>query len=62
MFTIVAAVLFAIDTWEALPLAAGVVAFFGSLNLFAIGIASQYLSKAYLETKGRPLYIAKEKT
>ncbi len=32
------------------------------IQLFCIGIVGQYLSKTYLETKKRPLYIAKEKT
>lgn len=31
------------------------------IQLFCIGIVGQYLSKAYLETKKRPIYIAKEK-
>ncbi len=31
------------------------------LQLFSIGIVGQYLSKTYLETKKRPIYIAKEK-
>lgn len=30
------------------------------LQLFSIGILGQYLSKTYLETKGRPIYILKE--
>lgn len=34
---------------------------FGGIQLFSIGIIGQYLAKAYLETKGRPIYIAKEK-
>ena len=33
----------------------------GGLQLFCIGIVGQYLSKAYLETKHRPIYIAKER-
>ena len=31
------------------------------VQLFCIGILGQYLSKAYLETKNRPIYIIKEK-
>ncbi|MBQ9505067.1 MAG: glycosyltransferase family 2 protein [Lachnospiraceae bacterium] len=31
------------------------------IQLFCIGIVGQYLSKTYLETKKRPIYIAKEK-
>lgn len=32
----------------------------GGLQLFCIGILGQYLSKTYLESKGRPKYIVKE--
>lgn len=61
-FCIVALVLLQMNVWDMMPVIIGVIAFFGSVNIFAVGIASQYLSKAYLETKNRPLYIAKEKT
>lgn len=37
-----------------------VVIFLGGLQLFSIGVMSQYLSKMYLETKQRPLYIIKQ--
>ena len=33
----------------------------GGLQLFSVGILGQYLSKTYLETKRRPIYIAREK-
>ena len=33
----------------------------GGMQLFSIGILGQYLSKTYLETKHRPIYIAREK-
>lgn len=33
----------------------------GGIQLFSIGVLGQYLSKTYLETKRRPVYIAKEK-
>ncbi len=33
----------------------------GGLQLFSVGILGQYLSKTYLETKRRPIYIAKER-
>ncbi|MBQ7724563.1 MAG: glycosyltransferase family 2 protein [Lachnospiraceae bacterium] len=62
VFCIVALVLLQMNVWDMMPVIIGVIAFFGSVNIFAVGIASQYLSKAYLETKNRPLYIAKEKT
>ena len=33
----------------------------GGIQLFCVGILGQYLSKTYLETKKRPIYIAREK-
>lgn len=33
----------------------------GGIQLFCMGIMGQYLSKTYLETKNRPIYIIKEK-
>ncbi len=60
IFTVAAGVLYYTDYWSELPLIVGVIAFFSSINLFAIGIAAWYLSKTYLETKNRPMYIAKE--
>ena len=35
--------------------------FLGGVQLFCIGVVGQYLAKTYLETKGRPIYIAREK-
>ncbi len=35
--------------------------FMGGIQLFCLGILGQYLSKTYLETKKRPIYIIKEK-
>lgn len=35
--------------------------FMGGLQLFCLGILGQYLSKTYLETKKRPIYIIREK-
>lgn len=37
-----------------------VVIFFSGIQLFSMGILGQYLSKAYLEVKKRPIYISKE--
>lgn len=39
-----------------------IIVLFAGLQLFSIGILGQYLSKTYLETKRRPIYIAKEET
>ena len=38
-----------------------VIILLGGLQLLAIGVLGQYLSKTYLETKKRPIYIIKEK-
>lgn len=37
-----------------------IIFFIGGIQLFCIGILGQYLSKTYLETKHRPLYVVKE--
>ncbi len=37
-----------------------IVLFVGGIQLFTIGILGQYLSKTYLETKRRPIYISAE--
>lgn len=42
------------------PTLISIVSFLGGLQLFCTGIVGQYLSKTYLETKQRPLYIVKE--
>ncbi len=34
--------------------------FIGGLQLFCTGILGQYLSKTYMETKRRPIYLACE--
>jgi len=42
------------------PSTACIILFVGGVQLFCLGIVGQYLSKAYLEIKGRPIYICKE--
>lgn len=42
------------------PSLACIIFFVGGIQLFCVGIMGQYLSKTYLETKKRPLYIIKE--
>ena len=37
-----------------------VILLIGGLQLFCIGILGQYLSKTYLETKNRPIYLVQE--
>ena len=36
------------------------IVFFGGMQLFTIGIIGEYLAKNYIETKRRPVYLAKE--
>lgn len=36
------------------------IAFLGGIQLFSVGIIGEYLAKNYIETKHRPIYIAKE--
>ncbi|MBR4169352.1 MAG: glycosyltransferase family 2 protein [Lachnospiraceae bacterium] len=42
------------------PSMACIIVFIGGVQLFCIGILGEYLSKTYLETKKRPIYITKE--
>lgn len=42
------------------PSLACIIFFVGGINLFCTGIIGEYLAKAYLETKNRPIYIVKE--
>ncbi len=37
-----------------------VILFVGGVQLFCMGILGKYLSKTYLETKKRPIYLVKE--
>lgn len=47
-----------VDGWPSL---ACMITFFAGLQLFCSGIIGMYIAKAYLELKGRPIYIVKEK-
>ena len=38
-----------------------IIGFIGGIQLFCLGVVGQYLAKTYLETKERPIYIAREK-
>lgn len=40
---------------------ASIITFVGGIQLFCLGIMGQYISRIYLETKGRPHYIIAEK-
>lgn len=44
------------------PSLACIIFFVGGVQLFCLGIIGGYLSKAYLETKRRPLYIVKDQS
>jgi len=43
------------------PALASIVVFIGGIQLFCLGIMGQYISKIYMETKRRPIYIVREK-
>jgi len=60
IFIVVRAALFG-DPVAGWPSMMCVIIFIGGLQLLCIGILSIYMSKTYLETKRRPIYIAKEK-
>lgn len=49
------------DPVAGFPATICIILFLGGIQLFCIGILGQYLSKTYLETKKRPIYIAREK-
>ncbi len=46
-----------VDGWPSLVC---LISLIGGIQLFSIGILGEYLSKAYLEVKKRPIYICKE--
>ncbi len=48
------------DPTSGWPSLACIIFFVSGIQLFCIGIIGQYLSKTYLETKKRPIYILKE--
>ncbi len=48
------------ETVQGYPTIVCAIFFVGGLQLFCTGILGQYLSKTYLETKKRPIYITKE--
>lgn len=49
------------DPVAGFPATICIILLLGGIQLFCMGILGQYLSKTYLETKQRPIYIAKEK-
>lgn len=48
------------DPVAGFPATICIILLLGGIQLFCIGILGQYLSKTYLETKRRPIYIARE--
>ncbi|MEW9937947.1 glycosyltransferase family 2 protein [Clostridium butyricum] len=59
MYTIIKTIIFKnpVNGWPSLVC---IILFVSGIQLFCMGIIGQYLSKAYLETKARPIYIVKE--
>ena len=49
------------DPVAGFPATICIILLLGGIQLFCIGILGQYLSKTYLETKQRPIYIVKKK-
>ena len=60
LFIIVRTVLFG-DPVAGWPSLVCIISLISGVQLFCIGIVGQYVSKTYLEVKGRPIYIVKEK-
>ncbi len=59
LFIIIRTLLFG-DTTSGWPSLVCIIFFVSGVQLFCLGIIGQYLSKTYLETKQRPIYIVKE--
>lgn len=59
MHTIIKTLIFKnpVNGWPSLVC---IILFVSGIQLFCMGIIGEYLSKAYLETKARPIYIVKE--
>lgn len=61
IFVIVKAIVFG-DPVAGYPSLVTILLFVSGIQLFCIGIMGQYLSKLYLETKHRPIYLIREKS
>ena len=48
------------DPTTGFPSLVCIILFLGGIQLIGIGVVGMYLSKTYLETKRRPIYIIKE--
>ena len=58
-FIIVKTIIFG-ENVQGYPSTLCIIFFIGGIQLFCLGILGQYLSKTYLETKKRPIYVVKE--
>ena len=59
IFVIVRAAVFG-DPVAGWPSLVGIISFLSGIQLLGMGVVGMYLSKTYLETKHRPIYIEKE--
>ena len=59
IFIVIRAALFG-DPVSGWPSLACIITFIGGVQLLRLGIIGQYLSKTYLETKKRPIYLVRE--
>ena len=59
LFIVLRTLLFG-DPVEGWPSTISIILFVSGIQLFTIGILGQYISRIYLETKKRPLYLIKE--
>ncbi|MCR4892043.1 MAG: glycosyltransferase family 2 protein [Lachnospiraceae bacterium] len=62
IYLIVSLVFFCRGAWDLKPVLAALILLCTGVLLLALGIISFYLSKTYLETKRRPVFIVKEKS
>ena len=60
MITLIRSAFGWLDAPDGYPTMLCLIFLFSGLQLFCVGILGQYLSKTYLETKNRPIYITKE--
>jgi glycosyltransferase involved in cell wall biosynthesis len=60
LFVVIRTLIFG-DPVAGWPSMVSIVLFFGGLQLLCLGILAMYISKIYLETKKRPVYIVREK-
>lgn len=59
-FVVIRALIFG-DPVSGWPSTISIIIFLGGIQLFCLGLIGLYISKIYLETKRRPLYIVREK-